>query len=362
MYFYLPLQRLWVLALVLVPLVMPSSAKQGFTRSPSRRTFTNTEFSGVLSDKQLGILSDRSRKERGWLDINNGELLAPVLVPRQIGTPGYRATQDLIVNTLSELGYSISWDNFTTATPMGDVGMANIIATKNPGAAKRLVLSAHYEGKIMSGGDFIGATDAAVPVALMLDVAKGLAKAVDQQPSTSPSLQLVFFDGEEAFVDWTATDSIYGSRHLAEFWEHNPDTATVAALSGTTKHKPELQRVDLMVLLDLIGAADNAFVALQIPTSDMFTQLSKLELRLHDAGYINRTYLNTRVPPGAAGVDDDHRPFVERDIPVLHLISVPFPKVWHKLNDNADELDPTVIADMSLIMRSFVASYLRLSV
>lgn len=26
------------------------------------------------------------------------------------------------------------------------------------------------------------------------------------------TLQLVFFDGEEAFVSWTATDSIYGAR------------------------------------------------------------------------------------------------------------------------------------------------------
>lgn len=26
------------------------------------------------------------------------------------------------------------------------------------------------------------------------------------------TLQLVFFDGEEAFVDWTDTDSIYGAR------------------------------------------------------------------------------------------------------------------------------------------------------
>ena len=29
------------------------------------------------------------------------------------------------------------------------------------------------------------------------------------------SLQLIFFDGEEAFRHWTATDSIYGARHLA---------------------------------------------------------------------------------------------------------------------------------------------------
>jgi len=32
-------------------------------------------------------------------------------------------------------------------------------------------------------------------------------------------LQLIFFDGEEAFVDWTETDSLYGSRHLAKQME-----------------------------------------------------------------------------------------------------------------------------------------------
>ena len=29
------------------------------------------------------------------------------------------------------------------------------------------------------------------------------------------TLQFIFFDGEEAFVNWTPTDSIYGARHLA---------------------------------------------------------------------------------------------------------------------------------------------------
>jgi len=33
------------------------------------------------------------------------------------------------------------------------------------------------------------------------------------------SLQLIFFDGEEAFVEWTDTDSLYGSRHLAELMQ-----------------------------------------------------------------------------------------------------------------------------------------------
>jgi glutaminyl-peptide cyclotransferase len=33
------------------------------------------------------------------------------------------------------------------------------------------------------------------------------------------TLQLVFLDGEEAFHEWTPTDSIYGARHLADNWE-----------------------------------------------------------------------------------------------------------------------------------------------
>lgn len=36
------------------------------------------------------------------------------------------------------------------------------------------------------------------------------------------SLQLVFFDGEESFEEWTDTDSLYGSRHLAERLANTP--------------------------------------------------------------------------------------------------------------------------------------------
>ena len=30
---------------------------------------------------------------------------------------------------------------------------------------------------------------------------------------------MVFFDGEEAFREWTETDSLYGARHLAQQWQ-----------------------------------------------------------------------------------------------------------------------------------------------
>ncbi|KAJ1664859.1 hypothetical protein EV178_003739 [Coemansia sp. RSA 1646] len=324
--------------------------------------FSNPNFAMALSGMQLQQLAKTSKEQNSWLDIEEGELLAPVLVPRQIGSPGYYTTQDLITTTLSKLGYAISWDNFTTSTPVGQVPMSNIIATKNPGASRRLILAAHYESKVVAGGDFIGATDSAVPVALILDIAQGLAKNIDQMASSDIALQLIFFDGEEAYVEWTSTDSLYGARHLAELWEHSPDPATAAALSSSMQQKPELERIDVMVLLDLIGAPNNAFVPLQAPTAELFMELSSLEHRLYDAGYISRTYMNISHPIAAEYIEDDHIPFIKRNIPVLHLISRPFPMVWHKLADNASALDSTVIADMSLILRSFVASYLRLSV
>lgn len=60
---------------------------------------------------------------------------------------------------------------------------------------------------------------------MMLDLAEALNPFLDCRSDCSTdltldddddimdtTLQLVFFDGEEAFVDWTDTDSIYGAR------------------------------------------------------------------------------------------------------------------------------------------------------
>ncbi|NWS64626.1 QPCTL protein, partial [Chunga burmeisteri] len=48
-----------------------------------------------------------------------------------------------------------------------------------------------------------------------------LAAALDQHlrrakdRGAEVTLQLLFLDGEEAFGDWSVTDSLYGARHLA---------------------------------------------------------------------------------------------------------------------------------------------------
>jgi glutaminyl-peptide cyclotransferase len=37
----------------------------------------------------------------------------------------------------------------------------------------------------------------------------------DDEDVAEMTLQLIFFDGEEAFVSWSDTDSIYGSRYFS---------------------------------------------------------------------------------------------------------------------------------------------------
>ena len=67
---------------------------------------------------------------------------------------------------------------------------------------------------------FLGATDSAVPCAQMLNLAHTMKLDLDDHKSfkSDLTLQFIFFDGEEAFKQWTDTDSIYGARHLADKW------------------------------------------------------------------------------------------------------------------------------------------------
>jgi len=48
------------------------------------------------------------------------------------------------------------------------------------------------------------------------------------------------------------------------------------------------------------------------------------------------------------------------DVPILHMISYPFPSVWHTSADNEDALSYPTINNINKILRVFVAEYLSL--
>jgi glutaminyl-peptide cyclotransferase len=59
-------------------------------------------------------------------------------------------------------------------------------------------------------------------------------------------------------------------------------------------------------------------------------------------------------------IEDDHIPFLERNVPVMHLIPVPFPVVWHTPSDNEKALDYNTIFNLLTVLRVFTAEYLGL--
>ena len=74
------------------------------------------------------------------------------------------------LNQLDASRWTIMLDDFTSYTPIGDKRFTNIIATLDQDVPRRLVLAAHYDSKYFARGQFLGATDSAVPVALIIDL------------------------------------------------------------------------------------------------------------------------------------------------------------------------------------------------
>jgi len=83
---------------------------------------------------------------------------------------------------MNKLGWTVSEDSFTEATPLGDKKFVNMIAVHDPAVSRRLILACHYDSKLFTDAHFIAATDSAVPCALMLDVARLLNASLSKVP------------------------------------------------------------------------------------------------------------------------------------------------------------------------------------
>lgn len=247
---------------------------------------------------------------RSLLDPIGGSLLSPLLAPRVPGTTGALKARAHIVNSLKNFGWDIDVREFIADAPHGPVPMANVLAHSSSSVVSqkpKLTIAAHYDSKLKPEG-FIGAVDSAFPCALLL----WLAERTQYKTPYTP-FDIIFFDGEEAFQEWSDTDSLYGARHLAE--QMNSD----GNLPNT------------LVLLDLIGH-DSRF-----PIPSWFPETERLHKELSN---IDSKLVGGRPLHQYAGMMlDDHIPFLRLGVPVLHLIPPSFPEQWHTIDDNASILD-----------------------
>ncbi|XP_071276975.1 glutaminyl-peptide cyclotransferase-like protein isoform X3 [Agelaius tricolor] len=276
------------------------------------------------SDRALRTLLAQLDPARLW-----GSLLRPLLHERVPGGPGSRHAREHILSHLRSLRarWHLELDTFVAATPRGQVTFSSVVATAAPAAARRLALACHYDTKVLSPGPgspgpgspgqgapghgspgpgspepFVGATDAAVPCALLLELA--------------------------------------------------------SALDG---HLSSREGQSLLVLLDLLGAPSPAIHSHFPQSHRWFLRLHGIEQRLRRLGLLQSPpppFFRLALAPGP--VEDDHVPFLRRGVPVLHVIPTPFPRVWHTLGDTEDNLHPPTVHDLAKVLLLFVAEFLQL--
>ncbi|VDO70676.1 unnamed protein product [Heligmosomoides polygyrus] len=291
---------------------------------------------------QLSLLPQNStiRLCRDFMDpAGFRQILKPLLVERVVGTQKHRQVGEYIFNFFTNLGWSTEWDEFEENTPYGVKVFRNLIVTNPVRAPRRLVLACHYDSKILPG--LVHPSNSSTFLRRIQDV----------------GFQLIFFDGEEAFVEWSETDSLYGSRHLARKWESKWFPTTTGTNFELSR---EIDRIDVLMLLDLLGAPNpvisNTVGLGGFNTPSMLIVVSEAELRNLGCLATNRNIFQGRISYSA--VEDDHIPFLKRGVPILHLITVPFPTVWHTARDNEKALDYPTIYHLTSVVRVFVAKYL----
>ncbi|KAK0621531.1 glutaminyl-peptide cyclotransferase [Bombardia bombarda] len=313
-------------------------------------------------------------------DIHNGELLSPILIPRVPGTPGQVKAQEHFVKFFQRFlpKWEIIWQNSTSTTPATgsrELPFANLVFRREPpwtkpGQANLLTLVAHYDSKITPEG-FIGATDSAAPCAVLMHVARSIDKYLTQMhdemaelgeggtPEMDMGVQIMLLDGEEAFVSWTDTDSLYGARALAAEWENT-------AYPAMSNFPNPMSQITLFVLLDLLGSANPNIPSYFQTTHWAYKNMATVEARMRSLGLL-KSQPKTPFFPDAlkkakefmhAGIGDDHVPFMARGAPVLHVIPSPFPAVWHQMTDDGEHLDIDTVNDWAKIVTAFALEWL----
>lgn len=229
--------------------------------------------------------------------------------PRPSGSPAIHHLQTEIEAVLKRSGCQVSYDDFEATTPAGPVKMRNILCRFPGKSGKAIVITGHYDTKRLL--KFVGANDGGSSTGFLME----LANALSGSPR-SDDVILVFFDGEEAVRNWTDTDSVYGSRHLAEEWRKSGMLAKIKAL----------------INVDMIGDKNLSLV---------YDSNSDAHLRDLVWGTADRLGYGAHFPRAQTSMEDDHMPFVREGVAALDLIDFDFGpgnRYWHTPQDTMDKL------------------------
>ena len=235
--------------------------------------------------------------------------------PRPSGSPELEQSRRYIEEQLRAVGWSVERQTFTDPTPHGNIEFVNLIARPTDARPEdaRAVVCTHYDTKYFAALRFVGANDGGSGTGALIE----LARVLLHDPDLARRVELVFFDGEEAIVNFNVQippyDGLYGSRHYAH------------ALSDSHR----AGQFKLGYLWDMMGDRD---LDITLPT-DSPAKLTQSVFAAADA-------LGTRKHFGifrGGSVLDDHVPLNNVHIPTIDLIDFDF-AAWHTPADTLDKV------------------------
>jgi glutaminyl-peptide cyclotransferase len=238
--------------------------------------------------------------------------------PRPAGSRGAERTRQYLLTELKRSAIDTRVQPFEADTPHGRLRMANVIAVL-PGRRPDVILvGGHYDTKWFRDIRFVGANDGGSSTALLLELARTLAARPREF-----TYWITFLDGEEARETWSASDSLYGSRHLA-------------AQLARAKRLPRAALV-----ADMIGDRDLAVRREGSSTAWVTDLIWSAARRLrYEAHFLSEPI----------AVEDDHVPFLQVGVPAALLIDFDYPP-WHTAEDTIDKVSAeslTVVGEVLL--------------
>ncbi len=254
-------------------------------------------------------------------DINGNHVMQYVkeivaIGSRPVGSAGHAKLEQYILSKLK--GVDVEQDKFTAQTPVGKFPINNIIA-KFPGRKDGIIVVAgHYDTNYPLPKAYVGANDGGSSTALLL----ALADQFRGKELDGYSVWLVWTDGEEAFVKWSDTDSLYGTRQLAQKWQQD----------GTAK------KIKAFILMDMLGDADLDVLEETASTPWLRALVYQAATNL---GYQSHFYQYK------AGIEDDHLPFLKIGVPSVDIIDLDYGYnnvFHHTVQDTIDKLSPQSLA------------------
>jgi glutaminyl-peptide cyclotransferase len=255
--------------------------------------------------------------------------------PRWPTGPGHIKAEEFLRAHFLRAHDQLEEDTFTADTPIGPVPLCNFIV-RFPGSKPGvIVLGTHYETNYpLRNINFVGANDGASTTGLLMTIADRLRDQAAHSPGKKLdgySVWLVFFDGEEAIQQWSASDSTYGSRHLAAKWGRD----------GT------LNQIKAFMLADMIGDKD---LDIQKESRSTPWLISIVADAAKKFGY-QRYFFQQEM-----AVEDDHLPFVQRGVPSIDVIDLdygPNNSYHHTAQDTMDKISAhSLMIDGDVFMES----------